>query len=593
MEMIMKKVLLIVIAYSFLFSCNGDVPRTGTLKGRVSYTGASSMAIDNVIIKLRRTNDDVEEGSWRIENTGDYRFDLPAGEYILELEGNRCKSDDLIAPNNRVLIVAGETRPKDINIEQLPYSIVISRGERELQEELQDGSTVTLDNADVLNVWNKYSSNTLRWKISAYPQPSWIIFEQSTGTINGGGSRPIVYSIDKSKMPQYGINSSDIILTAIEENEGRGYKITVQAEKEGGEPGKAVITGHDTNVYPDKSVILTADAPEATSYRWYMGNSLQSGVTGDTFEAKYNGIYYVVGVNSRGEGIKSDGKTVTIISLPNPPAKATISGNSTNNCLRDGRQVTLTANATGATSYIWRKGTEQFNETGNTLVVHETGTYYATGVNTSGTGDESVGKPVTISSCIPANPTNIKVEKFITRKSEILFSWSDVLSAAQYKIQVCDNPSMIGCENNYYTTTDNYRYFTPSELPCGQKYFRIIAANRFGESTGTPYSYTMPVSITAPYKLSLSYNYSTQAWMLDYIDANVEWYEGTIYFEIQRKEDVGPWEKIATIEGHTNDILTTWHSYEDYTYSRDAEVLEYRVRAYIKTSCGIFEAYAY
>jgi hypothetical protein len=663
----MKKAIIFLFGVLLLGSCNKDkLPANGSLAGTVKYTGASDMAMDNVIITLHPKGENAEKGSWRIEKSGKYSFDLPAGEYELKLEGNRCVSKDLPAT---VKINAGKPTSKDINIEQLPSSMVILRNDIEIA----NGNTISLANGDVLDIWNKYSNNTLKWEIRAYPA-DWILFEDKSDTITGGGRKPVVFSIDRDKLPAYGYNYADIILTT---NDNGSFKITVVTFKESSAPAKAAIAGSSANTCPAASVVLTASAEKATSYIWYKGNNIIGGVsgntcevtqsdiyyavgvnnygdgtksngksvsikdcpivpaqatitsnstntcpaasvtltanaagatsykwyrdntvlysaTGNTYEATQNGTYYVMGINAIGDGLKSDGKTITINTCPALPASATISGNSTNSCSgANGLTVTLTASATRATSYIWRKGNEQLNETGNTLTVRETGTYYVKGVNESGAGQESAGKAVSITSCVPASPTNIDIynSSFISlMENKIELSWSDVPFATQYKIQVCDNPAMTGCEHNYYTTTSSDRYFSYNDLPCGKKYFRISAVNSFGESAGTPFSYTMPVSIATTTSLSLTYS-SKQAYTLGYIGADVTWYEGTIYFEIQRKEDNGTWQVIATITGNTNENI--WHSYQDFSYSKDAEYLEYRVRAYIKTSCGIMEDYAY
>jgi hypothetical protein len=511
--------------------------------------------------------------------------DLPKGEYRLELEGNRCKSDGL---PDTIEIKVDKPTEKNINIERLPYSVVVKYKDKEMN----NGDTITLSSIAALDLWNKYSTNDLHWTAKISHTLNWITFTKGGGNILGGKTDYALFEIEE--LPNYGHNYAEIIITT--EDEGT-FTIIIDVLKQGGYPEAATVTGDSENSCPTPNVILSANAIGATSYKWYKGSSIISGENGNSYTATQTGTYYAVGINTNGTGNQSDGKSVTILTCVATPAIATISGNSANSCSGDnGLTVTLTASATRATSYIWRKGNEQLNETGNTLVVSETGTYYAKGVNVSGTGQESVGKAVTITSCMPANPTNVKVDEFIYTSmagSKIKLSWNNVSSATQYKIQVCENPAMNGCGYNYYTTTNSYYYFYPNDLSCGQKYFKIIAVNSFGESSGTPFSYMMPVSIDATGDLYLTYNNATQAYILDYIDADVKWYEGTIYFEIQRKEDNGSWQIIATITGNTNESITTWHSYQDYTYSRTANALEYRVRAYINTDCGVFEDYAY
>jgi hypothetical protein len=323
MQFKMKKMVYIFLMLLMLISCKIDeVARTGILQGRVSYTGASNMEID-VIITLTGIGNGTEETSVRIPRTGEYSFELPTGEYLLELRGNHCKSDDL---PYKVKINSGETRNKDINVEQLSYSMVIMYQSVELQE----GQTIKVSGGMALDIWNKYSSNTLNWDIRAYPD-SWIKFEQTSGTINGGGKKSVVFSIEKDKMPNYGVNYADVILTTTTDN--GSFTIKVSAEKDGGQPGKAVIEGNAENICPATSVTLTAiaenpDQTKTVSYRWYRDNTIITNIDGNIYEATQSGTYYVVAINAHGEGVKSDGKTVTINKCPEPPV--IITGNATN-----------------------------------------------------------------------------------------------------------------------------------------------------------------------------------------------------------------------------------------------------------------------
>jgi hypothetical protein len=730
----MKKIFIILnlISVLLLFStCHkkDEVPYKGTLKGTVSYTGSNNMEIDNVIITLRRN--DTEEISERISKTGEYSFDLPAGEYIMDLKGNRCKSDEL---PYEVKINAGEPRTKAINIEQLPYSMVIRYKGNELSQE----DTISLTGGASLDIWNKYSSNSLKWNIQAYPQPSWIIFDgEMSGTIkgneNGISSNSIVFSINENNMPHYGVNYADIILTTSTDN--GSFSITVSAFKEGGEPEKATITGDNENICPAESVILaanaidatsykwykgsaiingangntyeviqsgtyyvmginahgegiksdgkfvtlntcpilpakanisgsnanicpienviltanatdatsykwykgsaiingangntyevtqsdiyyvtginaigegtksngksvtintcsippakaaisgdsenicpvtkiilTASATDATSYKWYKGNSAINGVNGNTYEATQSGTYYVTGINAIGEGIKSDGKLVTINNCPSLPTKATISGNSSNDCTKDEQSVTLTANATGATSYIWRKGNEQLNETGSTLLIDETGnyTYYVKGVNISGSGTESTGKTVTILSCVPPDPASVDAEM---SDKGIKLSWSAVSSATGYEIQICNSE-----KSECRTISPNVTMYSPSfdiegsMLFCDMNHFKVTALNKFGQSEGKTISFNRVISITAPILFGSS-------GYLDWTSSKVKGTKATIYYDVYRKIKDGAWTKIEE--------KITSRSYSD---SYNPKTVYYKIRAYITECEGV------
>ncbi|GHT09861.1 hypothetical protein AGMMS4956_00270 [Bacteroidia bacterium] len=165
-------------------------------------------------------------------------------------------------------------------------------------------------------------------------------------------------------------------------------------------PGTATVSGNAANTCPAATVTLTASATNAASYRWYNGNSITpiAGATSNTYTVTAYGTYYAAGLNATGEGTKSTGKTVAISYCPIVPQQAVVTGDATNTCPT--ATVTLTANASGATSYKWYKGNDLINgATSSTYAATESATYYAAGVNDDGEGTKSTGKVLTIESC--------------------------------------------------------------------------------------------------------------------------------------------------------------------------------------------------
>jgi len=646
-----KKVIVVLIAILLFCSCSEEekAPYTGTLRGRVSYRGASNMEVGNVIITLRGIDDNTEKTSERIARTGEYSFDLPSGKYVLNLECNLCYSTNL---PDTVEVRVGETTTKDINIEQLRSKMVILHK----NIEKANGDTITLDNGEALDIWNKYGNNTLIWQINAYPS-TWISFERDTGTIAGGRQRPVVFHIDKEKLPAYGFNTANIILTT---DDNGSFTITIRAYKEGGEPEKASITGDNENVCPATSVILTANAVGAVSYKWYRENDLVfSG--GNTYSAGISGIYYAVGVNSGGEGTKSEGKTITISSCSNLPAKPEISGAESNIC--PDASIILTTNVTGASSYRWyRNGIIISGASTNVYTVTTTGSYSVAGVNTHGTGVRSDEKSVTISacpaiptrptlssspsdgrnvcpsssvtltasnigtaisfewykdgefltstpvntlpvtetgiysvaginstgqkgtpsltrnvvisSCIPDNPANVSA---IMSDRGISLSWTAVSMATGYRIRICDNAEMNGCDR--VVSPDNmppsFYEIRGSMLYCGMNHFKVTAFNNLGESTGKMVSMNRVISVTAPSMLFISGGF------LSWNRSSVRGVEATIYYDIYRRINEEDWIKIE------EKITTT--SYSSSYWSQFGETVSYRIRAYVITECGKFE----
>jgi hypothetical protein len=437
--------------------------------------------------------------------------------------------------------------------------------------EFNDGDTVALSGGAALDIWNKYSRKNLRWHIRAYPQPSWITFETTDGTITGGGRKSAVFSLDKSKMTNYGVNYSDVILTT--EDNG-SFSVKVKSFKEDNNPMQAVITGEHENICPAKSVMLTANSIRAQYYKWFMGTTLLSGANANTYEAKYNGTYHAMGVNAEGDGVKSSGHTVSIKTCPDRPAKAGITSvpyGGVNDCNEEnGQSIKLTANADRATSYTWRKGTQQLNETGNTLLASEIGThtYYVKGVNESGPGEESAGKTIIVNSCAPDNPTNLSVS--MSGNSFNVF-FSGVNLATSYKIQCCNTPN---CDDSVYTKVENSAwqsyYFNESVSFCDKNYFRVIAVNHYGESSGVTTSRDRTISLSNP---SL---YASSDGAISWSSASVSGVTATVYYDLYRKIGNGLWEIIVQ--------HTTNRSYNDSYYSDD-EYIYFKVRAYIN-ACG-------
>ena len=565
---------------------------TGSIWGTIYYGGVHTPA-DSIRVTMSRGKETYV--SKFTTNTGEYRVpDLPVGEYILTVSS--WGIDTVKQP----FTIPTIKNPYDIDVKKTILKPQIYYNGQLIDYTYDMGESPSY-NFDILND----NRDTMHWFVEK-SNDEWLTVSPSKGELPPGkqGHGFMITITDRTKL------LCDTPPAAITINSNNGSKpLKVLPPKNGCEPQKpekAEITNYTNqseiqNDCPSPSVKLMANAKGADSFQWYNDGKPISGETRNVYEVKTVGsnLYSVKGKNAQGYGDESEKKKVTIIACPSLPSQASISpaGSTITNTCPD-TFVWLTASASGKIDYYtWENESNETIFTGNPLKVTQSGVYHAIAHNISGTGLESASKTVAITSCIPNNPTNIKVNEFIysTGGSKIKLSWNTVAYATQYKIQFCDNPEMNGCGYNYTSpTTSSYQDFSSSDFPCGKKYFRIIAINSLGEeSSGTPYSYTMPVSITAPYDLNIRYNSATQAYMLDYIAADVKWYEGPIYFEIQRKEDNGSWQIIDTITGNTNEDLTTWRKYPDYTYSRDAKVVAYRVRAYISTPCGVYDVYSY
>jgi hypothetical protein len=196
-------------------------------------------------------------------------------------------------------------------------------------------------------------------------------------------------------------------------------------------PGKAVISGDVENTCPALTVTLTATAERARTYRWYRNTFLIGTATAATYAAQSSGTYYAIGVNELGEGEKSDGKEVIIVTTCPPPAPV-ISGASANAC--PDMKVRLTAVAVGADSYVWyRNNTVISGATSAQYDASESGTYSAEAVNRTGTGDRSEGKEVTINTCPPLAPTiSGNANNICPEKTTVLTAYSAGATSYQW-----------------------------------------------------------------------------------------------------------------------------------------------------------------
>lgn len=116
-----------------------------------------------------------------------------------------------------------------------------------------------------------------------------------------------------------------------------------------------------------ETVTLTTASNANYSYQWYLGTSIISGATANTYDATQAGIYTVEITQGSCSSI-SDPVTLYTIPAPNKP---TVSGN---NKICDGESTLLTSST--SSNYQWyRNGNKLLNETQQTLQITTGGAY--------------------------------------------------------------------------------------------------------------------------------------------------------------------------------------------------------------------------
>ena len=208
----MRQAIIMLFSVFAFYSCSiqeDPKPHYGTLKVDVRYTdGVIEKELVGIRIGFRGIDEGTRDKSEFLEKTGTYTIDnLRAGKYVFILEGSRCKVREWKFMSDTIDIKVSEPPlQRAITIEQTDYSVVI----RYLGKEVAQGDTIILESGAAFDIWNRYSSKELKWNIAF--QPPWITFEETNGTVAGGGIKSMVFSIDKSKMPNSGDNYDNVIL---------------------------------------------------------------------------------------------------------------------------------------------------------------------------------------------------------------------------------------------------------------------------------------------------------------------------------------------------------------------------------------------
>lgn len=199
-------------------SCKPDpIEELGSIYGVVTDK-ATGEPVKNANVQLRPSGETTLTG-----NDGRYEFlDLKNGNYSIVV--SKTEYTDLI--DDYVITVEGsKSTRRDVQIEKIPalLKILDSNGN---EIEVLDFGNMQDDNIRMFNIFNN-SISSLEYQI--YKTASWILkFSSEEGTLYPGETRPIVITIDRTKL-SLGDNTTTISIIT---NNG-GKQLTLKANKAG------------------------------------------------------------------------------------------------------------------------------------------------------------------------------------------------------------------------------------------------------------------------------------------------------------------------------------------------------------------------
>ena len=220
--MFMKRLLvLLTISLGFVFiyqSCKPDpIEELGSIYGVVTDK-ATGEPVKNANVQLRPSGETTLTG-----NDGRYEFlDLKNGNYSIVV--SKTEYTDLI--DDYVITVEGsKSIRRDVQIEKIPALLKILDSDGN-EIEVLDFGNMQDDNIRMFSIFNN-STSSLEYQI--YKTASWISkFSSEEGTMYPGETRPIVITIDRTKL-SLGDNATTISIIT---NNG-GKQLTLKANKAG------------------------------------------------------------------------------------------------------------------------------------------------------------------------------------------------------------------------------------------------------------------------------------------------------------------------------------------------------------------------
>ena len=207
----------ILIFASILNSCNPIEEEKGSIYGIVTDK-ATGEPVKNANVQLRPLGETTLTGT-----DGRYEFvELKNGEYSITV--SKTEYTDLV-DDYVIAIEGGKAIRRDVQIEKIPALLKILDSNGNEIEELDFGSMQD-DNIRMFSIFN---NSTMSLQYQVYKTASWIVgFSSEEGSMNPGETRPIVITIDRTKL-LLGDNATTITIVT---NNG-GKQLAIKANKAG------------------------------------------------------------------------------------------------------------------------------------------------------------------------------------------------------------------------------------------------------------------------------------------------------------------------------------------------------------------------
>lgn len=200
----------------FLQSCDEDKPlvTSGDITGTVSESG-SNEPIEAVLVSLQGRSQSYKtgrDGKFEIKN-------LPEATYTINVEKYGYLSN-----KKQVTVIAGKTTNSDFSLEKQVPKLNVSPLSLDFGTET---------NKLTFSINNNNPSTKLDWQAEKPQEDDWYSLSEMSGKGLAKGEKVVTVTLDRSKMSEAKIYTSNIILSST--NGGGSATVNIKAEKKGAE----------------------------------------------------------------------------------------------------------------------------------------------------------------------------------------------------------------------------------------------------------------------------------------------------------------------------------------------------------------------